>query len=102
MSPKLVSAFALSLAIASRSLTAETPTIDELVSLKSPGEVALSPDGSGLAYVVTETNWEEDRYEREILDRAREPGALSVHERRTFQLQPPVVAGFRFARLPFR
>ena len=36
------------------------------MSLKSPGEVALSPDGRTLAYAVTETNWEDDRYEREI------------------------------------
>ena len=45
---------------------AQVPTIDDLVSLKSPGEVALSPDGRTLAYVVTETNWDDDRYEREI------------------------------------
>ncbi len=50
----------------SGTLLAETPTIDQLVSLKSPGEVVLSPDGRALAYVVTETNWEDDRYEREI------------------------------------
>ncbi len=89
MSPKLVSTFALSLAIASRALTAETPTIDELVSLKSPGEVALSPDGSGLAYVVTETNWEDDRYEREIwiAREGREPFPFTNAERSSFNPQ---------------
>jgi dipeptidyl aminopeptidase/acylaminoacyl peptidase len=45
---------------------AQTPAIDELVSLTSPGEVAISPDGRTVAYTVTETNWDEDRYEREI------------------------------------
>ncbi len=47
-------------------LASEVPTIQDLVSLKSPGEVALSPDGRSLAYTVTETNWDDDRYEREI------------------------------------
>jgi len=54
------------LVLAARTLPAEVPTIDDLVSLKSPGEVSLSPDGRSLAYTVTETNWEDDRYEREI------------------------------------
>lgn len=40
------------LVFAARSLTAQVPTIDELVSLKSPGELALSPDGRALAYAV--------------------------------------------------
>jgi len=60
------SALTVFLVVLARTLTAEVPTIDELISLKSPGEVALSPDGRVLAYVVTETNWEDDRYEREI------------------------------------
>ena len=66
---------------------AETPTIDELVSLKSPGEVALSPDGRTVLYVVNETNWEDDRYEREIWI-AREgeaPVPLTSAPRSSFQ-----------------
>lgn len=65
MSPKNA-AFVIFLVLAARSLAAQVPTIDELISLKSPGEAALSPDGRTLAYVVTETNWEDDGYEREI------------------------------------
>jgi len=77
------------LVLVARSLTAEVPTIDELVSLKSPGEVALSPDGRALAYVVTETNWEDDRYEREIwLARESEaPFPFTSAERSSFNPQ---------------
>jgi dipeptidyl aminopeptidase/acylaminoacyl peptidase len=79
-------AFALSLLVADPAI-AETPTIDELVSLKSPGEVALSPDGRSVLYAVTETNWEDDRYEREIWI-AREgeaPFPLTSAPRSSFQ-----------------
>lgn len=62
------------------------PTIEELVSLKSPGEVALSPDGQAVAYAVTETNWEDDRYEREIwlAREGEEPFQLTRAERSSF------------------
>jgi dipeptidyl aminopeptidase/acylaminoacyl peptidase len=42
------------------------PTIDEVIELKRPGAVALSPDGRKIAYTVTETNWDENAYETEI------------------------------------
>jgi dipeptidyl aminopeptidase/acylaminoacyl peptidase len=42
------------------------PTIDQLIELKRPGSVALSPDGTRVAFVVTETNWDENAYETEI------------------------------------
>jgi dipeptidyl aminopeptidase/acylaminoacyl peptidase len=88
MTPKNVS-FPFVLVLAARSLTAQAPTIDDLVSLKSPGEVALSPDGTALAYVVTETNWEADRYEREIwLARVDEaPFSFTSAERSSFNPQ---------------
>jgi dipeptidyl aminopeptidase/acylaminoacyl peptidase len=56
------------IAAATVSLGADTrvPTIDQLIELKRPGAVALSPDGSRVAYTVTETNWEENAYETEI------------------------------------
>jgi dipeptidyl aminopeptidase/acylaminoacyl peptidase len=56
------------IAVATVSLGADTrvPTIDQLIELKRPGAVALSPDGSRVAYTVTETNWEENAYETEI------------------------------------
>lgn len=42
------------------------PSIDRLIELKRPSGPALSPDGSMVAYVVTETNWDENAYETEI------------------------------------
>jgi dipeptidyl aminopeptidase/acylaminoacyl peptidase len=74
------------LVLSASPLPAEVPTIDELVSLKSPGEVALSPDGRAIAYVATETNWEDDRYEREIwlAREGEEPFPLTSAERSSF------------------
>ena len=42
------------------------PTFDQIIELKRPGGVALSPDGSQIAYTVTETNWDDSSYESEI------------------------------------
>ncbi|CAN5790816.1 hypothetical protein BH24ACI5_BH24ACI5_25720 [soil metagenome] len=42
------------------------PTFDQIIELKRPGSVALSPDGSRVAYTVSEANWEENAYETEI------------------------------------
>jgi dipeptidyl aminopeptidase/acylaminoacyl peptidase len=42
------------------------PTIDDLIGLKRPGGVAISPDGTRVAYTVSETNWDENTYETEI------------------------------------
>jgi dipeptidyl aminopeptidase/acylaminoacyl peptidase len=65
---------------------AQIPSIDELVSLTTPGEVAISPDGRSVAWVVTGTNWDEDRYERTIwLARENEaPFPLTSGERSSF------------------
>jgi dipeptidyl aminopeptidase/acylaminoacyl peptidase len=56
-------------AVAAASLhAAETrvPTIDQLIELRRPGSVAMSPDGARIAFTVTETNWEDNAYETEI------------------------------------
>ena len=42
------------------------PTIDQLVELKRVASVALSPDGTLVAYVVREANWDENAFETEI------------------------------------
>ncbi len=42
------------------------PTFDDIISLKRPGGVALSPDGSTVAFTVNETNWEDNAFETEI------------------------------------
>jgi dipeptidyl aminopeptidase/acylaminoacyl peptidase len=43
-----------------------TPTIDQIIELRRAGAVALSPDGSRVAYTVSEVNWEENAHETEI------------------------------------
>ena len=60
---------ALALIVVSPALRAadtRVPTIDQLIELKRPGAVALSPDGKRVAFTVTETNWEENAYETEV------------------------------------
>src|SRR6185503_16271874 len=42
------------------------PTIDQLIELKRPGSVAMSPDGARIAFTVTETNWDDNAYETEV------------------------------------
>jgi dipeptidyl aminopeptidase/acylaminoacyl peptidase len=44
----------------------QAPTIHQSISMKSAGNPQISPDGKWVAYVLTETNWEENAYETEI------------------------------------
>lgn len=50
----------------SLTMFAQAPTIQQSISMKSVGSPKMSPDGTWIAYVVTETNWEENAYETEI------------------------------------
>jgi dipeptidyl aminopeptidase/acylaminoacyl peptidase len=49
-----------------RAAQTHVPTIDQLIELKRPGGVAISPDGTKVAYTVSETNWDDNAYETEI------------------------------------
>ena len=44
----------------------ETPTIDELISLKRAGSATISPNAQWVAYTVRDTNWDENAYHTEI------------------------------------
>ena len=64
---KLLTALLLVAAAPSmRATDTRVPTIDQLIELKRPGGVAISPDGAHVAYTVTEANWDENAYETEI------------------------------------
>ena len=54
------------LAVYSILFSAEIPKNRDLISLHWPAEVALSPDGSAIAFVVQVTNWEKDCFDKEI------------------------------------
>jgi dipeptidyl aminopeptidase/acylaminoacyl peptidase len=43
-----------------------TPTIDQVLNLSSASSPRLSPDGRYVAYEVSETNWAENAFERQI------------------------------------
>jgi dipeptidyl aminopeptidase/acylaminoacyl peptidase len=44
----------------------ETPTIDQLISLKRAGSATISPNGQWVAYTVRDANWDENNYHTEI------------------------------------
>ncbi len=48
------------------SAAGETPTIDQLISLKRAGSATISPNGQWVAYTVRDTNWDENAYHTEI------------------------------------
>ena len=66
MRKTLVALCLLLAAPAMRAADTMVPTIDQLIELKRPGAVAISPDGAKVAYTVTETNWDDNAYETEI------------------------------------
>ena len=45
---------------------AQTPTIDQSLSMQSVGGVRISPDGQYVAYTVTQANWEENEFAQQI------------------------------------
>jgi dipeptidyl aminopeptidase/acylaminoacyl peptidase len=49
-----------------RAADAQVPTIDQVIALQRPGAVAISPDGTRVAYTVSETNWDDNAYETQI------------------------------------
>ena len=60
---------ALTIVLASAGMTGQAtrvPSYEQIIDLKRPGGVALSPDGSMVAFTVGETNWDENSYETEI------------------------------------
>ncbi len=47
-------------------LSAQTPTIEQSLSLKTAGTPRISPDGRYVAYTVSETNWDENSFDTQI------------------------------------
>jgi dipeptidyl aminopeptidase/acylaminoacyl peptidase len=56
----------LALLLQAAAAAPQAPTIDQLVELRRVVSVALSPDGSRVAYVVREANWDENAFETEV------------------------------------
>jgi dipeptidyl aminopeptidase/acylaminoacyl peptidase len=55
------------------------PTVDDLINVKSAGGAQISPEGSYVAYTVTETDWKQDAYVTHLR-------IADVKSCRTFQL----------------
>ena len=80
----ILTVFSVSLASGS-----EVPKIADLINLGWPVEVALSPDGKTVAFVVEVANWEKNRYDREIwiAREGREPVVFVKDQGSNFNLK---------------
>ena len=56
----------LAVALFSIAALAQTPSIDQSLSMQSAGGARISPDGQYVAYTVTETNWDENEFVQQI------------------------------------
>src|SRR6266852_4935089 len=45
---------------------AQTPTIDQSLSMKSVSSARISPDGRYVAYTVQQANWDENEFAQQI------------------------------------
>jgi dipeptidyl aminopeptidase/acylaminoacyl peptidase len=62
----LVVLAALAVAGVSDAQAPKVPTIQDVISVKRPGAPAISPDGTLVAFTVSEANWDENAFETEI------------------------------------
>ena len=53
-------------AVVAAARQSSVPTFDQIIELKRPGGVDIAPDGSTVAFTVTEANWEDNAHETEI------------------------------------
>ena len=44
----------------------QVPTFEQVISLRSVGNVVLSPDGKSAVYTVQTTDWDNNRYDTEL------------------------------------
>jgi dipeptidyl aminopeptidase/acylaminoacyl peptidase len=58
--------FPAATATATAAASLATPTIDQSLAMKSVSGAQISPDGRYVAYVVTQTNWEENDFVQQI------------------------------------
>jgi len=57
---------AVSFFAAALALLAQTPSIDQSLSMKSAGGAQISPDGRYVAYTVQQANWDENEFVTQI------------------------------------
>src|SRR5258708_9075596 len=56
----------LALLLLPAALAAQTPTIEQSLNFKTAASPRISPDGRYIAYVVSETNWEDNSFQTQI------------------------------------
>jgi len=62
----LIALAALATPLRSQQPTVAGPSFRDIISLKSAGSPAISPDGRSIAFTVGSTDWDENRYDTEI------------------------------------
>lgn len=68
----------LCVVVATQSYSQHVPSFEEVISLRSAGTIALSPDGKNVAYTVQSTDWADNNFDTEIW--------LSKNNQEAFQL----------------
>lgn len=58
----MLRALAILLLLAIPALAAKVPTVDDLLNVKNAANAQISPNGQWVAYVVGETDWEQDAF----------------------------------------
>ena len=85
MKYRLIIALALAASFATTGgAFARTMTLDDLPKIIGVGDVAISPDGKEIAYVVSRANMKDDKYEKtlELYDVAAKTHRAITHDRR--------------------
>ena len=66
--------------------SAQTPTIDQSLSMKSVSGAQISPDGRYVAYTVQQANWDDNDFVHPDLDRGdRDRRAIPAHQRQEIE-----------------
>ncbi|MBY0433496.1 MAG: S9 family peptidase, partial [Cyclobacteriaceae bacterium] len=63
---KRATAFLMACVASSALAQTRVPTFEEVISLRSVGGVALSPDGKNVAFTVQTTDWTDNRFDTEV------------------------------------
>jgi len=74
-------------------LLAQTPTIDQSLSMKSVAGAQISPDGRYVAYTVQQANWDDNEFATQVWIAVAATGELPAHQRQEERQRSSMVPG---------